>query len=320
MARRRSRSQRNTLRLPWRFVVWTQVLALAFGGLWFMVQPASRRAEVSRLVQNAFDRDKHVSLLNVAWDIYQLYYSQEDAISIEGGLRATEFSVGGYPRPTTFAHGTVRTLSNRGYAVGYSEILQNPVWAAYRVRDVERLSAPPRPERFEVDRRTVAKVDPEDYSRSGYDRGHLAPNFAIATRYGRAAQRETFLMSNIVPQRNALNAGLWRELETRIATNYAARYGEVWVVCGPLFGRQFRKIDRRIAIPDAFFLIVIDEVESHLRTLAYILPQEIDPEARLSDFAVSIDAIEERSGFDVLAGLNDAAEQEIERKTTVKAW
>ena len=40
----------------------------------------------------------------------------------------------------------------------------------------------------------------------------MAPNFAIATRYGEEMQRQTFKMSNISPQSPALNRGVWRDV------------------------------------------------------------------------------------------------------------
>jgi len=42
-------------------------------------------------------------------------------------------------------------------------------------------------------------VTSHDYTGSGYNRGHCAPNYAIAVCYGAQAQLETFLMSNILP-------------------------------------------------------------------------------------------------------------------------
>jgi endonuclease G len=218
------------------FVAANLAVAVVLGG-WYVLQPASRRAEVDRLVGNAFARDKHVTFLEVAWDVWQLYYSGNAAGKVAPGDKTHVY--GGPPRPVAApaTAGEVRVLGNRGYVVGYSDTLANPLWAAYRVADLPRIPTPPaRPEKFEVDRRTAARVAPETYSGSGYDRGHLAPNHAIATRHGAAAQRETFLMSNITPQKHALNAGLWRELEQRIATSYPARYGEVWVIVGPSLG------------------------------------------------------------------------------------
>ena len=205
------------VRVPRRFLPWLLTANLLAGlllGGWYLAQPEPRQREVGRLVANAFERDKQVSFLEVAWDVWQLYYAGgAGAGKIAAGDKTLIY--GGAPRALTESAAN-RVLVNRGYAVGYSDARANPLWAAYRMQDLARIpEAPKRPERFETDRRTAARVGPEAYSGSGYDRGHLAPNYGIATRYGAAAQKETFLMSNIAPQRHALNAGLWQDLERR---------------------------------------------------------------------------------------------------------
>ena len=97
--------------------------------------------------------------------------------------------------------GDVQVLKRQGYWVGYSPSLRRPVWAAYAI-PVDRIleSIPDRPARFFRDEDVRSSPVHEDYTGSGYDRGHLAPNYAIATRYGVAAQKETFLLTNVAPQ------------------------------------------------------------------------------------------------------------------------
>ena len=318
------RAKRSSLPLPRGVATWllwlNLVVAVVIGG-WYVAQPETRRAEVRRLVTNAFQQEKHVSALDVAWDIWQLYYAD----SANGRIAAGDKSIlyGGAPRlaDAMARESAVRVLNNRAYVVGYSDALATPLWAAYRVGDVPSIPRPaPRPDKFEVDRRTAARVRPEDYAGSGYDRGHLAPNFAIATRYGVKAQRETFLMSNITPQLHALNAGLWRELEAKIATSYPARYGEVWVLTGPVFGPRPRQLSSGVRVPDAFFLIVIDEAEGRLRTLAMIVPQEATERADVAQFLTSIDEIQRRTGLDFLSELDDASERQIESTRATRVW
>ncbi len=295
-------------------------VALVLGG-WYVFQPASRQHEVQRLVGNAFEGHKRVSVLDVAWDVWQLYYADSATGKIAAGDKAIVY--GGVPRAATGAAQRVefRVLTNRAYAVGYSDALGNPVWAAYHVQDLAKIPTPAaRPEKFEVDRRTVARVAPEDYANSGYDRGHLAPNYAIATHYGAAAQRETFLMSNITPQRHALNAGLWKDLELKIATSYPARYGEVWVLTGPIFGAQPRELRHGVLVPEAFFLIVIDEQEGKLRTLAFIVPQEAPASADPEKYLASIDDIQRRTGLDFLSELDDPSEHAVESQRAARVW
>src|SRR5690606_15577773 len=126
-------------------------------------------------------------------------------------------------------------LKNKGYLVGYDEQRRNPAWVAYRVFPPTSFHPPQRPEEFQADRRTRAQIQPHDYRRSGYDRGHMAPNLAIALLYGPEAQRETFLMSNILPQTPELNRGVWKRLEARIIRRYATRFQEVWIIVGPIY-------------------------------------------------------------------------------------
>ncbi|MCR6657066.1 MAG: DNA/RNA non-specific endonuclease [Opitutus sp.] len=321
--RRRSGSSRSRARRPRflaRWLVYANVaVALLLGG-WYFVQPENRQTEVRRLVGAAFDRGRNVSPLEVAWDIWQLYYANPASARIPAGDKTHVY--GGEPIATPGSRAALlRTLVNRGYVVGYDDARGNPAWAAYRVKDIAKTGEPPpRPEKFSVDRRTVARVTPDSYTGSGYDRGHMAPNYAIATRYGAAAQEETFLMSNITPQKHSLNAGLWKELELKIATNYATRYEEVWVLTGPIFGERPQALRGGVQIPEAFFLIVVDEHEGRLRTLSFIIPQDAPASARAGDFLVSIDEIERRTQLDFLSALEDAAEEQFESQTPSRVW
>ncbi len=292
--------------------------AVLLGG-WFLLQPAGRQAEVERLVGNAFARDKNVSFLEIAWDVWQLYYADSARGRVAPGDKSIVY--GGAPRPRAADGEELRILANRGYVVGYSERLRNPRWAAYHVRDLSRIPVPkPRPEKFEVDRRTASRVGSESYSGSGYDRGHMAPNYAIATRHGEAAQRETFLMSNITPQRHALNAGLWRELETRAATSWPARYGEVWVIVGPVFGANPRTLRGGVAVPEAFFKIIIDEQDGRLRTLAFLVPQDVPEGADPARHLTTIEEIERRTGLDFLPELDEQSQRAIETQRAARVW
>lgn len=312
-ARKSSRSRRRA-----RPFLWLNALLLGLLGSWYLFQPPARKAEVDQLIGNYFERSKRIDLVDVAWDLYQLYYS-------EAFVRAPARTGGGdlyagAPRSDGFAH-PVRVLANMGYTVGYSDTLESPVWAAYRVRDLDRVPAPAaRPGRFAVDPRTTARVRPEAYSNSGYDRGHLAPNYAIATRYGDEAQLETFLMSNIVPQRHALNAGPWKELEQRIATSYPGRFGEIWVLAGPVFGASRTRLPNGTLVPEAFFMILLDESDGRLRAMGVILPQDAGAGTELGRHLVSIDEVERRTGFDFLPELVDATEAVLEAKIPARVW
>jgi endonuclease G len=301
------------LRRARAFVV-ANVFLWAAIGAWYLFQPAERQQEVARLVANALDQRKSVTAFDVVQDLWQLYYGDDYVAAIAPGDRTHLY--GGAPRGPA----GMRVLANAGYVVGYSDALGNPLWAAYRAPDIEPAAAPPRPEEFTLDLRSAARIEPSDYSGSGYDRGHLAPNFVIATRYGRRAQTETFLMTNITPQRHSLNSGLWRELEQRIASGYSARFGEVWVVAGPVFGAKPPRLRRRVAVPEACYMILLDESAGRVRTTAYLFPQETPANGRLDDYLASIDEIERRTGLDFFSELPDEAEAALESRRAERPW
>ena len=85
-----------------------------------------------------------------------------------------------------------------------------------------------------------------------------------ASRHGTAAQRETFFMSNIVPQKPDLNRRIWRLLEERIAKDYAIDFEEVWIITGPVYDEQKETLKSVLEIPDAFFKITREQpVDCH---------------------------------------------------------
>lgn len=318
MARRLKRSARKSPRLKRWFLGFNLSLAAVLGG-WYLFQPQERKSEVRHLVANAFENDKRVSVTDVAWDVWQLYYADSTAGKIAPGDKTVIY--GGAPEYEGIPAMPLRLLRNRGYVVGYNDGGAYPAWVAYHVKDLGKLPVPPpRPDNFEMDSRTVSRISPEDYTGSGYDRGHLAPNYVIATQFGEEAQRETFLMSNIMPQRHALNAGLWKELELKIATSYPARYSEVWVFAGPIFGDHLVKLHNRVPVPDAFFMIVVDEQDGKLRTLAFVVPQEVEANSDPNAFLTTVADIQQRTHLNFFEELDDASEAEVEKRAAKHVW
>ena len=217
-------------------------------------------------------------------------------------------------------------LVNPGYEVGYDEMERVPRSAAYKVTRNDG-SHGPRPSGFRVDTRTRSKVRSEVYVRSGYDRGHMAPNYALAVCHGEEAQRASFLMTNVVPQLHGLNAGLWKDIELRIAQRYSERYGEVWVVNGPVFaaGSAIRYIgpaDTRVRVPDAFWMAVARrDASGRLLTQAFIIPhREIWRDLDLSRYLVSVDEVERVSGLDLFPLLPAETQRALEASPAPRAW
>lgn len=106
-----------------------------------------------------------------------------------------------------------RVFNREGYAFGYSEKYEQPLWVTYKLTDYELPAMPvPRTNDFREDPRVLSRTAlPEDYKNSGYDRGHLAP--AADMGWSKKTMSESFYMSNMSPQVPDFNRGIWMHLE-----------------------------------------------------------------------------------------------------------
>ena len=230
----------------------------------------------------------------LGWTGHDAVYDSDDPVP-EGQV----FFAGAPERTGAPAPDDIVVLQRGEFAVGWSPSLRHPVWAAYHVVKDARFDTLKRPS-FQKDRSVASCPAANDYSRSGYDRGHLVPNRAIVTRYGPDEQEKTFLMTNIAPQRPALNRGPWREMEQRISDLWTARYGEIWVVVGaisPTPKRTTLQSAPSIDVPEQFYMLVTAQDADGVRALAVMLPQT----ASVNDFPVhgivTIEELEAATGL-----------------------
>ncbi|MCC5883760.1 MAG: DNA/RNA non-specific endonuclease [Halomonas sp.] len=215
-----------------------------------------------------------------------------------------------------------RVLRNDGFLVGWSDVRVNPLWVSYLLHEVEDRRPGPRPE-FRRDWRTLWPIAADSYFGSGYDRGHLAPNYAIAVVHGREAQEQSFLMSNISPQRPDLNRRLWQRLEEVVIDHFVPRFGVVQVITGPVFPDRFMdNVMNRVGlveIPEAFYKILVVPAEEPM-ALAFIMPQEVSGNEPLGDYLVSIDEVEARTGLNFFPRLPEEVAEALEGEVVAEGW
>ena len=238
----------------------------------------------------------------------------------ERGVWGGLYYYAGMPRPTRPSSFSITVLTNTGYVVGYCEQQKDPVWVCYRLVRVDSLQAPPRPHAFEVDARTRARVSQHDYTGSGYDRGHMAPNYAIALCFGSHAQMETFLMSNIIPQRPNLNRRVWEHLEEAEIKDYAQRYKQLWVVDGPVFKGATHRLSSGVQVPDACYRIMIEEEHGRPNVLAFIVPENVQGTELPAEFLTSVAEVEKETGLDFFSELPRDLQNSLEAKVASGMW
>lgn len=218
-----------------------------------------------------------------------------------------------------------RVLRNEGFILGYSDYRLNPVWVSYELtvlsREQKRQSYP-RPNRFEKDWRSIWPVEHNDYTRTGYDRGHLAPNYAISRLYGREAQLDTFLMTNITPQKPNLNRKVWQRLEEAAVDHFSRQFSRVQVMTGPIFSDNSPRLNSWVQVPESFYKIFvgINKQDQAVSMLAFVMPQDVKGSEPLTKFLVSVDEVEKRTGYDFFSELNDAQENKLEATIDDRPW
>jgi DNA/RNA endonuclease G (NUC1) len=117
-------------------------------------------------------------------------------------------------------------------ALDYSDTLRQPNWASWHLSAAD-LGSSGRSDAFAGDTNLPSNfywVKAGDYSGSGYDRGHMCPSADRTDTTNH--NKETFLMSNMVPQAPDNNRGIWADLESYCRT-LAHASNEVLITCGP---------------------------------------------------------------------------------------
>jgi endonuclease G len=151
-----------------------------------------------------------------------------------------------------------RVLCYVDFAVLHSGLTHGPLWSA------EHLTRAHLGEAREQVRTNKFFEDPTlppgegatlaDYKRSGFDRGHMSP---AGDRWNGEAMAQSFTLANVVPQDRQNNQHLWAHIESAVR-KLAVRYGEAYVVTGPLFaGQTLRTIGAsRVFVPTQLYKVV----------------------------------------------------------------
>ncbi|RYZ63397.1 MAG: DNA/RNA non-specific endonuclease, partial [Proteobacteria bacterium] len=155
-----------------------------------------------------------------------------------------------------------------------------------------------------------------DFSNTIYERGHLAP--AADMKWSAQAMADSFSMANITPQKKAMNHGRWLELEDMVR-NWARKYGEVYIVMGPLLDDSLTKVGRsQVSLPKAHFKCVLEMTIQPEKSVCFVIPQ--DPNLTLADYTRTVDQVEALTGLDLFAALNDEIETRIEATNSFSDW
>lgn len=166
-----------------------------------------------------------------------------------------------------------------------------------------------------------------DFGAKGFDRGHLC---ASADRlYSQEANLQTFYYTNMSPQKNSFNTGVWQSLEnlTRTWGRSNTLRDTLYVVKGGTIDKEeqiwkYIDNDKSKPVPKYYFMAFLNKKGDRYKGIAFWLDQTVSypTNAKLANYAISIDQLEELTGIDFFTNLNDNLEKAIEQQLQIDAW
>lgn len=214
---------------------------------------------------------------------------------------------------------TNETHTYTGFTVYFNKDTHLPNCTAYELTRQETQGDVPRAKNFQEDPNLEGSATHYDYSYSGYDRGHMVP--AGDMKWNEQAMQECFYMTNIVPQKKALNSGAWNKLEQKIR-NWAERDSALIVLTGPIVKQEnlIQTIgDNNVVVPGSVFKVVLAPYVTPIRAIAFIYPNE-KAKGGLDKHVVNVDEVETATGMDFFSILPDDVETILESSSDLNLW
>jgi len=114
--------------------------------------------------------------------------------------------------------------------------------------------------------KNFVRVLSSDYTNSGYDRGHICPS-GDRTRI-KEENKETFVMTNIVPQISVTNRKVWYYFEQWLRSLVKTTDKELYIISG-VFQTKGKISKKEIGVPENLFkcVLIIDDGDEDLKRI-----------------------------------------------------
>lgn len=206
-----------------------------------------------------------------------------------------------------------------GYITSYNHQHEQANWVAYTLSPQKLMGVVERSNKFSPDPLiTPETANTHDYTKSGFDRGHLAP--AADMKYSETAMRECFYLSNISPQAPKFNRGIWKKLEEKVR-DWASKTNQIFIVTGPILNNHLvNKIGRehQITVPEYFFKAVVDTNKMG-NGIAFVMKNQ-GSQLPLKTFAITIDSLERLTGRNFYFQIPQKKQEKIEKTVHFEHW
>lgn len=239
-------------------------------------------------------------------------------ISSDNAVIANNNQFGNLEMVTTPETISSQIVNYEGMILSFNKDLHIPNWVAWELTATEVSGTFPRDDNFRGDDNVIGSAEKWDYSYSGYDRGHMAP--AGDMKWSAKAMDESFYMTNMCPQAKSLNTGAWKRLEEK-CRQWAEIDSAIIVICGPIVTDPINEYigDSKVAVPQRFFKVILSPYIENPRGIGFIMPNAKVP-GGMQAAAVSIDEVEQVTGYDFFSSLPDEIENAVESQCKFHYW
>ena len=165
-----------------------------------------------------------------------------------------------------------------------------------------------------------------DYRGSGYDRGHICPS---ADRLNsQEANEQTFYLSNMQPQVNGFNVGVWATMESQLRNTWnTSKYRDILYVCkGGTIDNSSQiagYTSSKLIVPKYFFAAILAVKDGQYKAIGLWFEHKANKDKSLANYVVSIDELEKLTGIDFFCNLPDKTENTVEaasKATMLSDW
>jgi endonuclease G len=134
------------------------------------------------------------------------------------------------------------------------------------------------------------------------------------------AMSESFLLSNMSPQEQGFNRGVWSRLETKVR-DWAVKNDSILVITGPVLKGINKYIgENRVGVPDYYFKVIADISAPSYKVIAFLLGNRSSSD-NIMKYAVSIDSLERITGYDFFPDIPDKGMAErMEKNIYTRLW
>ena len=209
-------------------------------------------------------------------------------------------------------------INHFAYSLSYSEQDEQPYWVAYKLKSENLGDGVDRSNKFIPDPLVkTGSANNNDYKKSGYDRGHLAP--AADMKWSPIAMKECFYYSNMSPQVPSFNRGIWKKLEEKVRV-WAKEKGILYIATGPILTGSLPTIGpNKVSVPKYYYKAILYYNGVQSKAIGFLLQNE-GSDSSIINFAITIDKLEIATGLDFFYNLPDNIESSIESKLDLSYW